>query len=188
MVSGNNSINILIHQLNSPFFLWNAAYRRAINDDSFILRNYKKDYVEEKVLIHLLLKSIVCPSIRLLIPDILYYTHEHSITERVFHVCCKYPGLYRETLLMSLAHMWLSQRQLTKITQLIDAPEAFCKLFVLYAENDNLPIGDFISFLEMHNSYLKKVDLCNLIEMNNVCISQEKVNELKHALVKKNGR
>ena len=182
MENGNNSISVLIRQLNSPFFLWKVAYRTALNDDTFILKNYNKDYVEEKMLVCLILKSIVCPSIRLLLPDILYCTHEHSITDRVFRVCCKYPGLYRETLLISLAHMWLSQKQLNLIAQHIDAPEAFCKLFVMNAENNSLPVADFVSFLEMHNSYLNKVDIRRLIEVNNVAISQEKVYALTYAL------
>ena len=182
MENGKKSISLLIHQLNSPFFRCKTAYCRAINDDGYILEHYRKDYVEEDSLIQLLNKSIVCPSIRYLLPDILYFTHEHSITDRVFLVCSKYPGRYRETLLNLLAHMWLSQTQLNKLTQLIDAPEAFCKLFVLYAENESLDLDTFISFLKMNNNYLKKVDLNGLIKENNVCISHEKVNALNELL------
>lgn len=168
------SITLFIRRLNRPFFHFSKDFRSAIKNDGFILENYRNDSVEEEALINLLKKSVFFPSIRYFLPDILYLTKEESITEHVFFACYKYPGRYRTTLLNLLAHMWLPEAHLIRLTKIIDAPEAFCKLFVMYAESESIPIDEFVSFLRTNSNYLETVDISRLIRDNNICISQDK--------------
>lgn len=175
MVNDRSSISEFVQKLNGLFFFAGKEYRSAVTDDCFILENYKRDIVDERILIHFILKSVICPSIRVLMPDILYYTHEHSITDKVFWVCSKYPGRYRKTLLNLLAHMWLTQDQLYKLNHMIDTPEAFCKLVILYAKNDAIAVDDFTSFLADNKKHLYTVNLSRIIGECNLSGSIDKI-------------
>ena len=182
MVKDKKNIVVFIRKLNSLLFFAKGEYHAAIKDSCFVQNNYVKDIVDENILIQFIIKSIFCPSFRLLMPDILYCIDEHSITDKVFNLCIKYPGHYRNTLLSLLAHMWLTQEQLYKLNYMIDTPEAFCKLLVLFAENNSISVSDFTAFLEDNSKYIPEVDVYGLILNYTVTAPSEKIAAVKQMI------
>ena len=137
------SINKLIDNLVQKR---NKKYCKMIFDGfgkngAFIFNNYQKDKVDEDSLINLLKSSTKYKIIQWFIPDILSLTDESSITNRVFEQCLKYPGRYRKTLLIQLAHMWLRKDQLIELNQILETPEAFYKLFLMYLQDKDFSVN-----------------------------------------------
>lgn len=175
MENDKSSIRTFIKQINHPLFFAKKPYHNAIKDDGYILNNYSKGVVDEDMLIRFIKKSWFFPPLRLLMPDILYHTHENSITDKVFWICCNYPGRFRKTLLNLLSHMWLTQEQLLVLNQLTDTPEAFCKLFYLYVTNDTIAIDAFVSFLSSNQKQLRNMNLGSFAKQNSLTLYSDKM-------------
>ena len=123
-----------------------------------VWNNYYIDEVEEIKIIKLLKKSKHLHSIRWLIPDIIFLIKEDSITNKVLDYCINYKGKFRKTLLVQLAHMRLTPEQLIKINNLIDTPEAFCKLVDLYINDDKYSIEGLNELLVSNAKYINEVE------------------------------
>lgn len=177
MESDECNINKLIYHLTMPFgvILLNKSLKKE-----YILDCYRKDFVEEKLLLNLLKKSVIVSSLRCWIPDILCYVHESSITSAVFEFCLRYPGKFRKTLLIQLAHMWLTKSQLLVLNDLLETPEAFCKLLVLYTEDEDCSAEEFLAFLNRNDKFIHQVDYNKLLKLHDNFITAEKLNILEH--------
>lgn len=178
MEKDKTSIRELVLQLTKPFGTCSA--NKIIAND-LIYSCYRKDIVDDKVLLKLIRKSMFSRKIRYLIPDILSFIHEKSITDSVLQCCLHYPGRFKSTLLIQLAHMWLRPDQLEKINDYIDTPEAFCKLFGIYAADQSYSAEYFSRFLSNNMHFVRQVNCMEQLETHKISISQEKhtiLNEL----------
>lgn len=164
-------IEVFVRRLLNPFYVLRCSLTAK---NVSILDSVEKGDVAEPLLIALINKSLIFPYVRLILPDILYLTCENSITDKVLHHCLNYPGRYRKTLLIQLAHMWLPPSQLELINNNINTPEAFCKLLVIYANSSNCAPLQFSDFLSNNYSRLYEVDCITLIDTHCSTISLEK--------------
>lgn len=149
---------------------------------NYISDNFQKGEVDENLLLQLLRKSIHNERIKELLPDILFYVEPYSITDAVVSFSLSYPGIFRDTLLSTLAHMWLKPEHLEQINNCIQTPEAFCKLFRYYAEDNQYSEGEFHRFLVKNINHLGDVDCFSLIERQRIAIGESKNTVLKQLI------
>lgn len=175
-------ISGLIETLVSPVKILSKIHLfiRLSKSENYICNHFQKGEVDEDLLLRLFKKSVHCNSIKQLLPDILYHVDAHSISDAVVEFSITYPGEFRETLLSLLAHMWLSVEQLELINNYIHTPEAFCKLFFIYAEDTLYPEEKFEQFLLDNKHYLMDVDCIALIYKQHIIVSESKLILLKH--------
>lgn len=153
------SINVLIEnilQKNSRKYCKMLINALEINGD-FISHNYKKDVVDDGKLLNLLNNSIKHRYIQWFLPEILFSVDESSINDRVFERCLKYPGRYRKTLLTQLAHINLKKEHLERLNQILETPEAFYRLFLLYLCDNNLSVVALREFLMKNKHHLSQI-------------------------------
>lgn len=150
-------------------------------DAGDIVREYRKDSVSEDKLIQLLQCSIKNKDIQLFLIDIFFFINENSITDKVFEVCLNYPGRFKKTLLIQLAHNWLKEEQLKKLNSLLKTPEAFYKLFLLYLFNERVSVEQLYTFLLDNNKHLYAIK--NYKEhLANKAVDKNKINMVETVL------
>lgn len=177
MERGKPCIEALIRRLLNPVYMF-RCFLSTRNES--ILDGFEKGDVSEHLLIALIKRSLICPYVRIILPDILYLTYTDSITDKVLYYCLHYPGQYRKTLLVQLAHMWLRPNQLELLNTSIDTPEAFCKLLVMYADSTNCTPLQFSEFLTNNYKRMHEVDCTTLVDTHCSTISLEKRALLQH--------
>ena len=187
MENVKRSVNELISELVEPFNLLHIReiLKKIQGDDTYLFKNYREDIVSEVLLLKWIKKSILSKKLQQIMPDVLYLIDSSSVTDRVLNFCIHYPGRFRKTLLIQLAHMWLTTKQLEVINREIDTPEAFCKLFLLYAENENYTVDQFATFLRENFRRLMEVDCIKMIDIHQIRISQSKRRMVEYAVNKK---
>lgn len=179
MENDNNikSVDKLLKYLSNPVnLIYIRLLRKDINIFSYLS---KKETVDEEVFINFLKKSFLFPILKEYLLDILFFIDPKSITNKIFNLCVYYPGTFRNTLLIQMAHMWLTVEQLEILNQKIDTPEAFCKLLCIYSVDDNYSETDFKTFLCRNVKNIFLVDCCDIIERNKVSIAETKLTILK---------
>lgn len=171
------SINVLIDNLvgkdNDEYI--QMLYERSMRGKS-ITGEYKKDSVSEEKLLELLEKSskderVLCLLIQLLSDGKI---NADSISDKVLEYCLNYSSEWESTLLMILAHMQLKKKQLERLNQAIETPEAFYQLFLLNLRDNNLDIDLFRKFLLENKKHLG--ELANFREhIEGQNINQDKI-------------
>lgn len=154
---------------------------------NYISNNYQKGEVDENLLLRLLKISIHNERIKVLLPDILFHIEVCSITDAVVSFSLSYPGTFRDTLLCILAHLWLKPEHLEQINNCIHTPEAFCKLFLYYAEDDQYTEEQFYRFLDKNIHHLTDVDCYSLVERQHIGITESKLAVLNHVVSNESG-
>ncbi len=143
---------------------------------NYILENYYRDTIDERSLIKLLKKSVIFTRIRWFIPDILALTNENSITDNVLNTAVRYPGTFRNTLLIQLAHMWLTPNLLEVVNNNLITPEAFYKLFYTYATSSSYSPKFFQEFLKNNSRFSNEIIAClEIIKKNGRSIPEDKL-------------
>lgn len=148
------SINILINSLIDRK-LNKQLIKICYGDDLYISRNYYKDKVEESKIILLLKQSHRKWKLQVVLLDIFYYIEESCFTDKIIDICKNYPGKFKKTLLIQLAHIWLSEKQLENIIEVIKVPEAYCKLLIIKVCNEECPEYELEKFVQMNSQYFK---------------------------------
>jgi hypothetical protein len=178
-----DNINVLIKNLSQKKHYCQMTFNEFEKNPAFILENFSKDYVEEDNLLNLLRNSINNKKIRYFIPDILFLIDESSISDKVFEFCLEYPGHFRKTLLIQLAHLWLKKEYIEQLNQVLETPEAFYKLFLMYLLDIDLPVGDLQNLMLENKKYLSDIE--NYKEhIIGQSISQDKI-ELADSIIHK---
>ena len=176
-VNNIKSVNNLLKYLSNPVnLICIRLSRKDINIFSYLS---KKETVDEKVFINFLKISVLFPILKEYLLDILFFVDPKSITNKIFNLCMLYPGKFRTTLLIQMAHMWLTVEQLEILNKKIDTPEAFCKLLYIYSIDDNYSETDFKTFLCRNVKNINLVDCFDIIERNKICISETKLAVMK---------
>ena len=177
MENDKRHIRELIEILVDPSKIIQRIYIsiRLAKTVNYISDNFQKGEVDENLLLQLLRKSIHNKKIKELLPDILYNVEICSITDAVVSFSLSYPEIFRDTLLSTLAHMWLKPEHLEQINNYIHTPEAFCKLFLYYAEDDKYSESEFYRFLVKNIHHLGDVDSFSLIERQRIVITENKL-------------
>ena len=167
------SVNDLIKYLSNPVNLIRIRLlRKEIDIYSYLS---KQETVDEKTFINFLKKSIYIPILKEYLIDIVCFIDPKSFTDKIFNFCMFYPGSFRSTLLIQIAHIWLTVEQLEILNKKIDTPEAFFKLLCIYSEDDNYSESDFKTFLCVNKKKILTVDCFDIIQRNNVNISETKL-------------
>ena len=147
-----------------------------INDfiTNFLLHQKKEitpNYIETEVygylnsnnLLLLLEKSLTNRKIRSLLPFLLFYCNDKSVTVKAFELIKSYKfRKCRKTLLVSLAHCKLSVYQLMYICELKICVEAFAQLLDIYLLEDCFTVYDLHKLLIDNHKYVKCIDFSNL--------------------------
>lgn len=125
------------------------------------------DYIEAEVygylnsnnLLLLLEKSLTNKRIRLLLPFLLFYCNDKSVTVEAFELIKNYKfRKFKKNLLISLSHCKLSIYQLMYICELEICVEAFAQLLDIYLLEDCFTIYDLHKLLTDHTKYVKCID------------------------------
>jgi hypothetical protein len=151
------SINILIENLvekdNDEYIQMLFEKDRKGKD---ITGGYKKDSVPENKLLNLLENSTKDERIQCLLNVILRAENinEDSVSDKVFEYCLNYPGEWKRTLLILLAHMRLKKEQLKQLIGEEIIPEAFYQLFFINLRDNDLQISQFRDFLLEYENHL----------------------------------
>ena len=119
-----------------------------------IIKKYKKDSVPQEKLILLINRSVGYKDLQYFLTDIFSFIDAKSITDDVLDVCLHYPGNFKKTLLIQLAHLPLREGLLMAINKRIDSTEAFYQLFLLYLFDKNKTSIEMKSFLIRNKSKL----------------------------------
>ena len=127
------------------------------NDLYEVLKEYKKDYVNENILIKFIKRSITSKILQYFLVEIIFFIDESSITDKVFKLCLRYPGHFKKTLYIQLGHIWLKEEQLKKLNKVLDTPEAFYKLFLKYANDDNISVVELKQFMLNNKKHLNSL-------------------------------
>ena len=177
-------INILIENLVKED---NEKYCKEIfgkfENAGYILNCYEKESVSEETLLNLLNKSVKNKQIRWLIPDILFFIYACDITDRVFEKCLNYPGRFRKTLLSQLGHLCLKKEQLEQLNTVLETPEAFYKLFLMYLQDDSFSTIQIRALLQKNERHLGA--LLNYKEhFDNQKVRQDKITEVDKLIQK----
>ena len=159
-----------------------------------LLQNQKDeftpDYIETEVygyfnsdnLLFVLQKSLRNKKIRDLLPDLLFYCNDKSVSVEVFDFVKKYKfKKRRRTLLISLAHCQLSIYQLRYISELNICGEAFAQLLDIYLFNDCFSIYDLENLLIDNDNHIKSIDFPSLFS----CESATKIDKNKKEFLTK---
>ena len=64
----------------------------------------------------------------------------------------------KKTLLIQLAHLWLSPLQLKRINEAIDTPEAFYKLFLIMICDERYSKKELESFIYENKRYINEIE------------------------------
>ena len=149
-----DSINLLIDFLikSKP-----EEIRKILNDcrePEDILQKYKKDSVSENALIQLLQCSVKNKDIQWFLIDIFFFIDDKSITEDVLDIFLHYPGKFKKTLLIQLAHLPLQEKFLIALNKRIDSTEAFYQLVLLYLFDNTKTCTELEKFLVKNKSKL----------------------------------
>ena len=148
------SINCLINLLIN---LDKKEIRNMLTDccDALeIIKKYEKDSVSKETLILLINRSVKYKEIQYFLIDIFSFIDEKSITDDVLNICLHYPGRFRKTLLIQLAHLPLQEKFLIALNKRIDSTEAFYQLFLLYLFDNNKTCTELKLFLVKNKSKL----------------------------------
>lgn len=180
LLNDSNYQQIIINEFkkNSGFF------------EHSIIKEYCKysGTLDSKLVIELLDSYKQCNNkIKEIIPSILYYSDDKSITCEVFNKILHLKKKYCKELLFVLAHCKISFYQLEYINRLQMCDEAFCQLLYTYSFIDAFTTEDLIYFLKSNNKLKTntiKLHIKYLLEKkeSNICV--EKVNVLKDYLSK----
>lgn len=125
--------------------------------------------------------------IKEIIPYILYYADEKSITDEIFNEILHFDRNYRNTLLIVLAHCKISFYQLEYINKLQICDEAFCQLLYIYSTNEIFTAEDLKVFLQKTKKFKKstiKMHIKYMLEKDKLHISIEKINILHYFMNK----
>lgn len=177
-----NSINVLIDYL---IIATKPSIRNLLNevDDVYeIIVQYQKDFVSNEKLIMLLERSKTYKDIQYFLIDILFFVKEESITDDFVDLCLKYPGTFKKTLLIQLSHIWLSESQLLKLNSVIDSPEAFCKLVLLYLKDEDYSVDKLSTFVLNNTKYIGSIYNYK-VYLNNFSINNKKIDFLDNLLI-----
>ncbi len=149
----NNSTNILINDLinATPKQIKDVLNRHYPEE---IIGQYVPDIVPEDDIIRLLNRSCKIKDLQYFLIALFFAIEPQSVTDNVLEVCLNYPGRFRKTLLGQLAHNRLSEKQLLKLNENIDTPEAFYKLFLMYLAKKDMPDENFSRFLIENKRHL----------------------------------
>lgn len=129
------------------------------------------DYIESEVygylnsnnLLLLLEKSLTNKKIRSLLPFLLFYCNDKSVTVEVFELIKNYKfRKLKKTLFVSLSHCKLSIYQLMYICEMKICVEAFAQLLDIYLLEDCFTIYDLNKLLIDNPEYVKFIDFSSL--------------------------
>ena len=155
------TIDDIIRLLLTPCGFFRLSVRSS---RVWCFEGFSAQKVEEALLLKLLKRSRWVSPIRIWIVDILSLTLEGSITDKVFFECLHYPGKFRKTLVIQLAHLWLSKEQLLSLNSLLDTPEAFCKLLILFSVDEAVSLEQYQRFLLNNTRFVNQVDCFDVLE------------------------
>lgn len=130
-------------------------------------------------------KQLICKSYRYkmlahILPSLLYFSDEHTITDEVFWMICHYIRKdVRRSMLVALAHCPISIYQLQSICEKNVCFEAFATLLYIYATNKCFTATDLKVLICENSRYLKAIDIESLLKEK--MIDQEKRTTLVYA-------
>ena len=178
MENDKQEISVLINELcdKKSRKRCNEIYTLYNNDLMYIYNHYIESEVDEKALLRLLQKSKRSNKIKFVLPDIISLVHKNSITDRIINYCIKYPRKYRNTLIVQLAHIWLTPNQLELLNTVLETPEAFCKLLIIYTFDPCYSAIDLMSLLTNNKTYLADAKYCVTRALQD---SSKEINEQK---------
>ena len=154
-----------------------SLYNAFESNPNIIRNKYEKGCVPEASLLRMLRKSVFAHQARYFIPDVLFLVEPRCITTRVIRYALRYPGAFRNTLLSTLGHIWLKPEQLEILNKHLSTPEAFYKLFLIYANNPDTSSSVFLDFLRKNKRFSNELPyLVNLLEKESDSIPAEKKN------------
>lgn len=179
----------------------NEVIYNFLNDSNYqhmVINEFEKDYdffehsiVEEyckysgtldsKLVLELL--DSYNKKIKKIIPSILYYSDEQTITNEVFNKILSFNKKYRKELLFVLAHCKISFYQLEYINKLQICDEAFCQLLYIYCTNVSFTAEDLKIFLKSNlklNMSTLKMHIKLVLEDKNLNIDIAKINVLRN--------
>lgn len=128
---------------------------KCYNDDLYIANSYFKDHVEEAKIIALIRSSLHNYKLQTVLLEIIFYIDEKSFTDNIIENCINYPGKFKDTLLIQLAHVWLSEKQLEKINEVVKIPEAYCKLLYIKVCNEKISEDELTKFIQTNKCYFE---------------------------------
>ncbi len=146
-----DNINDFTKKLFNMDFLL-QTYRQFLEDPDIIEHSIIPEYckfegnLNEKTLLQFLKYCKKNKLATFLLPQILYYSNQETISVENFKIILTFPRKQRMTLLNVLAHCPIAIYQLEYINNRIESPEAYCQLLNIYC-NHPFTVFDLENFL-----------------------------------------
>ena len=157
-------INILVEEILFSPYAYSKKLCKTIIDDYDYFDNVGGVLKEENVKT-LIQRSKKRKEISKILPKILYFSDEHTISDAIFTMLCSYPKKrYRNSLLTSIAHCKISFYQLHEICKRRICLEAFASLLDVYVENECFTVLDLQKLIEDNAEYLSAIDLKQVLK------------------------
>ena len=178
-----NNINILVDKLIKASPKQLKKMLSLCDGPEDIIHQYEASKVPEYNIIQLLKRSYRVKELQWFLCDIFFAIAPESITDNVLQACINYPGRFKKTLLIQLAHIWLTERQLIELNTHIDTPEAFYKLFLMYLYQNDVPCEKLLQFLLNNRRHLNAL-IGYKERLPNANANEEKINMTDAVLAK----